>query len=208
NTVTFETDSFSNYTLMAKIAAFADILSHWARNDIQLMFDKGIVKGMTANSFAPDANITRAQFATLLVKALGLAESQTVSGVFKDVKSNAWYRGTVEAAAAHGLVVGYANGTFGPDGKITRQEMAAMVAKALKVGGKTVTLSSGEAAQLVSKFSDKQQIGSWAQDSVAIAVKEGIITGRTATTFVAKANATRAEGTVMIKKVLESLGKI
>jgi len=79
-----------------------------------------------------------------------------------------------------------------------------MVANALKVGGKDVSADTAE----LDKFSDKSEIANWAQSSVAVAVKEGIITGRTATTVVPKANATRAEGTVMIKKVLSSLGEL
>lgn len=189
--------------LTPAIYTFGDIAKHWAKDDIQLLVDKGIVAGISANNFAPDATITRAQFATLLVKALGIAEVKPAKATFKDVKSGAWYYGTVEAAAAKGLVAG-SKGSFRPEGKITRQEMAVMVAKALKVGGKNVTAD----ASVLNKFSDKSQIASWAQSSVAVAVKEGIISGRTATTVVVKANATRAEGTVMIKKVLSSLGKL
>lgn len=201
--VWFETGSFSEYTLMAKIAAFADIVKHWAKADIEVLVDKGIVKGVSASNFAPDSSITRAQFATLLVKALGLADVKPAKATFKDVKAGAWYYGTVEAAAAKGLVAGF-KGSFNPEGKITRQEMAVMVAKALEVGGKKVSADTS----LLSKFSDKGDIAVWAQSSLAVAVKEGIITGRTATTVVSKANATRAEGTVMIKKVLSSLGKL
>lgn len=201
--VWFETGSFSEYTLMAKIAAFADIVKHWAKADIEVLVEKGIVKGVSASNFAPDSSITRAQFATLLVKALGLADVKPAKATFKDVKAGAWYYGTVEAAAAKGLVAGF-NGSFNPEGKITRQEMAVMVAKALEVGGKKVSADTS----LLSKFSDKGDIAVWAQSSLAVAVKEGIITGRTATTVVSKANATRAEGTVMIKKVLSSLGKL
>lgn len=207
NLVWFETESFSNYTLMAKVAAFADIMSHWAKDDIQLMADKGIVKGMSENLFAPDANITRSQFATLLVKALGLSEVSPAVGTFKDVNSKAWYYSMVETAAANGIVAGF-DGKFNPEGKITRQEMAVMIAKALKAGGKTNTVTSAEVDQLLNKFSDKQQVSAWAKESVAVAVKEGIINGRTENTFVAKANATRAEGTVMLKKNLTSLGKL
>lgn len=207
NQVWFETGSFSNYTLMAKLAAFGDIMGHWAKTDIELLAEKGIVKGVSENSFAPAATITRAEFAALLVRALNLTDAKPATATFKDIKSTAWYYGAVEAAAAKGLVTGY-NGNFNPAGKITRQEMAVMIARALKVGGKNVTLTSSETAQQLSKFSDKQQIAGWAQDSVAIAVKEKVVNGRTANTFVASANANRAEGTVMIKRVLEGLGKL
>jgi len=205
--VWFETKSFSKYTLMAKVAAFADIVKHWAKDDIELLVNKGIVKGVSASNFAPESNITRAQFAALLVRALGLAEAVPANATFKDVTSGSWYYGAVEAAAAKGLVTGY-KGSFNPEGKITRQEMAVMIARALKAGGKNVAVSSDEAAKLLGKFSDKQQIAGWAQEGVAVAVKENIVNGRTADTYVAKANATRAEGTVMIKRVLGSLGKL
>ncbi|WP_418790826.1 S-layer homology domain-containing protein [Phosphitispora sp. TUW77] len=207
NLVWFETDSFSNYTLCVKTCAFADIMSHWAKNDVQLLADNGIINGVSDNAFAPEANITRAEFATMLVRALGLTAVNPAVQTFKDVNSTAWYYQMVETAAANGLVAGY-NGNFNPNGKINRQEMAVMIVNALQAGGKNVGLSADETAQQLGMFADSQQIADWAKQSVAAAVKEGIINGRTANTFAGLANATRAEGAVMIKRELNALGQL
>lgn len=190
-----------------KTTTFADIANHWARADIELLLAKGIVKGMSATSFAPDADITRAQFATMMVKALGLNEV-AYTGRFTDVAANAWYAKTVETAVTNGLAIGYGNGQFKPNANITREEMAVMITNAVKVGGKDITLPAAEVEQLLTKFTDNQQISSWAQNSVAYAVKSSIITGRTTATFVPGDNATRAEGAVMIVKMMKLLGKL
>ncbi|MDH7577576.1 MAG: S-layer homology domain-containing protein [Bacillota bacterium] len=206
--VEVELSSFSSYALMTYQVAFADTTNHWARQVIELMAAKHIVKGVGANRFTPDATVTRAEFATLLVRALGIAEAKPAAGRFRDVAPGAWYFGTVEAAAEAGLLKGYPDGTFRPAGKITRQEMAAMIVNALRYGGKDVAIGRQEIQQLLGPYTDAPSIGGWAVEAVAVAVREGIIKGRTATTIVPLAGATRAEATVLMKQVLSNLNRI
>jgi hypothetical protein len=209
NTVSVESYHLSKYAVMAYEAAFADIIGHWAEADIKLMAAKGIVKGMTATTFAPEAQVTRAQFATLLVKALNIREQAATGTRFTDVPATSWFASTVETAAANGLIKGYPDGSFRPNAKITRQELAAMVANALKFRGRDAeSLTAAEVDSILSTFADRSQISSWARTAAAVVVKNGIVKGRAVDEFAPLATAKRCEAVVMIKQMLSFLGEL
>ncbi|KUK32095.1 MAG: Amylopullulanase AmyB [Thermoanaerobacterales bacterium 50_218] len=209
NTVSVESYHLSKYAVMAYEAAFTDIIGHWAEADIKLMAAKGIVKGMSATTFAPEAQVTRAQFATLLVKALNIREQAATGERFTDVAADAWYARTVETAAANGLIKGYPDGSFRPNAKITRQELAAMVANALKFRGRDAeALTAEEVNTILSTFADRNQISDWARAAAAVVVKNGIVKGRAVDEFAPLATAKRCEAVVMIKQMLSFLGEL
>ncbi|ULL15990.1 hypothetical protein DVH26_16980 [Paenibacillus sp. H1-7] len=187
----------SIYTVVESNKTFADLSSHWSKADVELLASKLVVKGMTDTSFTPDNRITRAEFAAILVRGLGLSDSSAAK--FSDVKAADWYAGVVGAAAKAGLVDGFEDGTFQPGASITREQMAVMVTRAMKLANKTAAAD----AKALDKFNDQQAISSWAKESVAKSVKAGIINGMTDRTFVPTANATRAEAAVMIKRFLQ-----
>lgn len=182
---------------------FSDIQGHWAQKDIELMTGKNIVKGMTDHTFSPDNNITRAEFAALLVRALAINEAPPAQGQFTDVGPAAWYYGSVEAAAAAGLVNGLGNNRYAPADLITREQMAVMIIRALTYAGINVELTTEEQEQLLAGFSDKDKISAWSAAFLARAVKAGLINGATPTTMEPVANATRAQAAVMIKRMME-----
>lgn len=188
----------SIYAVVTMDKSFDDISKHWAKTDIELLANKLIVNGVSASKFAPENNVTRAEFATMLVHALGLT-SDAASAAFKDVKASNWFAGTVGAAVKAKLVTGYTDGSFKPNDPITREQMAVMVAKAIGAAGKTVP-ASGDA---LAKFTDKASISSWAQTSVSQAVEAKIISGMTDKTFVPSSDATRAQAAVMLKRLLQ-----
>ncbi|MGQ9533299.1 MAG: S-layer homology domain-containing protein [Desulfotomaculales bacterium] len=196
--------SLSRYAALAYEKTFADVATHWARNDIEIMAARHVVQGMPDGTFAPDAGVTRAQFAAFVTRCLGL-EPGGAAG-FSDVPANAWYAGVVAAAAKAGIVKGFEDGTFRPDEPITREQVAAMVTRALAVAGKEVTVTPAEREQLLAAFADRGAIGGWALDAVAVAVKEGIVRGRTVDTFAPQAGATRAEAVTMLKRLVTSAG--
>lgn len=172
--------------------------THWAINVIKELNQKGIVGGYPDNTFKPENNVTRAEFAKMLVKALGLPEKTAAEATFNDVASSAWYFGVVETAAQKGLVKGYDNGIFQPDKLITREEIAAIMVRA---AGKD-TLAAGS-AQEKTAFADDTGIAGWARGSVVISVKEKIINGYPDGTFGPRRNATRAEACAMIQRLLK-----
>ena len=172
---------------------FSDIIGHWAEKEIQAMANRGIVSGVTETTFEPDREITRAEFATLVVKALNL--KSTVSAGFTDVAEGAWYAQYVNAAANAGFISGYA-GEFRPEDAITREEMAVIIVKTYQFqGGKT---ESGK----ISEFSDKDQIADWAVTYADQAISTGFISGMTENTFGPKVLATRAQVTAVLYRML------
>ncbi|WP_069650910.1 S-layer homology domain-containing protein [Caloranaerobacter ferrireducens] len=195
----------SIYTLIESQKTFEDIVNHWAKDNIEILASKLIINGKNENEFAPNENITRAEFAALLVRALGLKTNETSSNNFSDIEGKEWFAKVVSTAVDEGLVTGYDDGTFKPYKTISREEMAVMVTRALKVAGRNITVDDNELNTLLNKFDDKSIIANWAKESVAIASKEGIITGKTYNTFVPKDNATRAEAATMLIRMMKAV---
>jgi len=208
DTVTADTLTLSDYAVMAYSAPFTDIAGHWAEADVKLLAAKGIVYGMTATTFAPKANVTRAQFAALMLRMLGIAEQQGTGERFNDVAAGAWYAGAVETAAANNLVYGYPDGSFKPDANITREELAAMVVRALAQRGVETAVTPEEVTALLAPFADRAAIGAWAKETAAVAVKHGIVKGRKPDEFAPQATATRAEAAVMVKRTMSAAGDL
>jgi len=194
----FSARHFSTFMVAESRKTFADIASHWAKRDIEIMAARQIVSGVGSDEFAPDTKISRAQFAALICRTLNLADN-AAADLFNDVPATAWYADDVLKAAKAGLVVG-ADGKFRPDDMITRQEMAAMIQRAYNYAG-------GQAPELKEiTFSDKRSIDAWAYEAVRTVYSLGIINGRTNGSFGAADNATRAEGAVMLKNMMDKLG--
>ncbi|SHJ73347.1 S-layer homology domain-containing protein [Desulfofundulus thermosubterraneus] len=206
--VSVERTSLSTYAVMAYDKNFADMVNHWAQSDVKLMAAKHIAGGVTETTFAPNASVTRAEFAAFLLRAMNVAEQKATGSRFKDVAAGAWYAGAVETAAAQGLVGGYPDGTFKPNAPITREELAAMITRALAKSGKDTALSEAGVQAQLGRFADAGKIGPWARQAMAVAIKEGIVNGRLADQCVPKANATRAEAVVMVKRFLTATGRL
>jgi N-acetylmuramoyl-L-alanine amidase len=203
---TLKRNGSSIYTVIELSKSFTDINGHWAKSYIDLLASKLVVDGVTDSSFEPERNITRAEFAALVVRSLGL-EASTGNSSFKDVNANEWYAGVVNAAAAAKLVDGYEDNTFKPNAPIKREELAAMVVRALSYAGAKPEVNSGRQEQLLSKFTDAKQIV-WAQAEVAAAIEAGIIDGMTDTTIGSRELATRAQSATMLKRLLSKAGFI
>ncbi|NQX65244.1 S-layer homology domain-containing protein [Paenibacillus alba] len=193
----------SIYTIIQHARTFGDLTGHWARKDIELLAAKHIVNGQTASSFAPDQSVTRAELAALLVRALGLSAGESVKADFRDVNSKDWYYSDIQTAAEYALINGYEDQSFKPDQTVTREEMALMVVRAgkLRPASGTETVSSGRLAA----YTDAASISSWAQDAFAQVVSSGIIQGKSTSTLEPQALATRAESTVILHRLLQSM---
>lgn len=189
----------SVYTILDNPKTFADISGHWAQRDIELLASKLIVNGVAANQFAPDHSITRAEFAALLGRSLAVSEAKATG--FTDVAATDWFSGAVGAAQAAQLIGGYEDGTFRPNAKITREQMVTMIIRAFQYAG---TKAESDSAVL-NKFTDSGAISEWSKVAVAQSIKAGIIQGMTDTTFAPQDNATRAQATLMLERMLHYL---
>jgi hypothetical protein len=171
----------STYTIVENDKTFSDVNNkkNWAEKYIETLASKYIVKGKTNGLYGPDEYMTRAQFAVLLVRALGLPSEQ-YDGRFKDVKGNEWFNanGELMAAVKHGIIQGKKDGTFAPNEKITRVQAAAMIERAMKLGFLNYDMSQLNTKKKVTDFKDVKQIGTWARTSVEKVYQAGIFSGR------------------------------
>jgi N-acetylmuramoyl-L-alanine amidase len=204
--VTYKRNGSSIYTVVELSKSFADVKGHWSQSYVELLASKLVVDGVTDSSFEPDRNISRAEFAALVVRSLGLGQG-TYNGGFADVTSDAWYAGVVGAAAAAGIIDGYEDGTFRPDQQISREELAAMVVRAMKAAGVSTELEADQQAALLAKYSDASRIV-WAQKEIAAAIDSGLIEGMTDSTIGSDLQATRAQSATMLKRFLGKAGFI
>ncbi|MBO8137680.1 MAG: S8 family serine peptidase [Desulfotomaculum sp.] len=178
---------------------FKDTGGHWAEEVIDYMSRVKVLSGYPDGTFRPNAKLTRAQFAAMLVRALKLVESPADAAVFRDVPADAWYRGAVGAAVSARLVAGYSEHTFGPNDPITREQMAVMIARA--VSGGLIPYHSGD--KTLEKYSDLEEISLWARPSVSMMVKYGIVNGRAPDRFIPQGTTTRAEAAAVLKRMMD-----
>ncbi|QJC53878.1 S-layer homology domain-containing protein [Paenibacillus albicereus] len=203
---TLKRDGSSIYTVIqGKTARFNDALPFWSKNAIESLSEKLIVEGTGKNLFEPKRGITRAEFAALVTRSLGVQPVTSTTYKFNDVVSTKWYAGTVAAAAEIGLVIGDDKGNFNPNAPITRKEVAAIVVRATEYAGKSIKLSDANANAALAGFKDTAILG-WAKAEVAAAVKAGIVNGQSSTTIAGNAFANRAEAATMIARYLPIAG--
>ncbi|GFN23698.1 S-layer homology domain-containing protein [Thermanaeromonas sp. C210] len=205
-TVTVGLYSFSKYALMEYSRTFTDIIGHWAQAEIELMASRHLVAGVGDNRFEPNRAVTRAEFAALLLRALGIPEVKPARPTFGDVSPGAWYYGAAETARRYGLVVGYEDNTFRPSTVISRQEMAAMLVRAFERAGKPQSITPEEEEAVLAAFTDAGRISPWARNAVALALKAGLVVGRADDAFAPQETATRAESVTMLRRFMTTAG--
>ena len=144
---------------------FGDIKNSPNKAAIEVLAAREIINGMNEAEFRPDATMTRAQYATIVVKALGLTPK--VNSKFKDVAANAWYAPYVGTANAYGIVNGVSDTEFNPEGTITRQEAAVMTIRAAKLCGLDTAMSEAEQNDVLCDYMDYRTVASWAKESMA-----------------------------------------
>jgi lactocepin len=187
-----------------KPVTFDDVVKHWAQKEIEALATKKIILGKTKELFAPEAKLTRAEFAVLIARALEL-ELKAYEGKFSDVPaSKKWAFSGLEAAARAGIINGKTDGTFNPDAQITREEIATIIVRAVNYADASL-LKDLDTSKV---FADDASISSFAKLSVKQAVALGIVNGRGGNTFAPKDEATRAESAVMLYRALVKLGKL
>ena len=166
-------DSVNVPGVTAPGTTFSDIKNHANKAAIEELASRGIINGMSKDTFAPNKTMTRAEFAAIVTRALGLAAKDTKA--FTDVPSSKWYAGYIGAANSSGIVNGVGGGKFNPDGTITRQEAAAMVARAAKLCGLDTTMDAVATRNMLAQFGDYRSAASWATESLAFCYSAGIL---------------------------------
>lgn len=194
---------FSQYAVLTYDKSFMDVApSFWAYRDIQVMAARRIVKGRTDIAFDPGGQVTRAEFAALLVRALGIDTSGEAANPFADVAADAWYAAAVAAASEAGLVSGTDAAHFRPEAPVTREAMAAMIARALAKLGK-VPAADGIT---LARFADGESVSAWAREGIRISLQAKIMMGGTNGMLMPGRQATRAEAAAVVRRMMTQAG--
>ena len=188
-------DIYSTYTTAATGTAFpfTDVAeTRWSYPYIKELYDAGVVSGTSATTFSPAANVTRAQFVTMLAGLAGADVSNCPATPFRDVPEGAWYAPYVNWALANGIVSGTSAVTFSPDASITRQDMAVMLYSY------TQRFQVHLQQQPVTPFTDAGSIAAYAQVAVQTLQRAGVISGMPDGSFQPYGTATREQACTML----------
>lgn len=167
---------------------FTDVASgSWYYDGVKYVCDKGLMNGTSANEFNPNANTTRSMIVTILARMEGVNTSGGAT----------WYAAGREWAMGAGI----SDGT-NMTGKITREQLAAMLYRYAKLKGYDVSASAD-----ISGYTDASSVSGWATDAMRWAVSAGLINGRTATTLAPQGNATRAEVASILMRFMQKYTK-
>lgn len=178
---------------------FSDISNYsWAQEAITSLYSKGVISGYGNGSFAPQNNIKREEFVTIVVSAF-YKDGEAGTYSFSDVSEDAWYYKNIAIATNYGIVSGMGENLFGVGRNITRQDMAVILYRI--AGGRILSPESYNA------FSDDGDIADYAKEAVYALRACGVINGVTSSEFAPKKNATRAETAVMVYRFLSIIEK-
>ncbi|ANY65869.1 hypothetical protein BBD42_04845 [Paenibacillus sp. BIHB 4019] len=191
----------STYALVWNPVKFQDAAGHWAEQAINDMGSRMVISGVGGDRFNPNAPITRAEFAAIIVRGLGLKLETGASG-FSDVQASAWYNQAIQTAVAYKLINGFEDGTFRPNEPITREQATVIIAKAMAITGLKTGLPAGNADDILRPYADANEAAAWARSSLADSLQGGIISGRSGAQLAPKAFITRAEIAVMVQRLL------
>lgn len=152
---------------------FADIAGHSNQQAIEALAAREIINGKSADAFDPDATMTRAEYAAIVVKALGLPMKEEAK--FEDVTKTDWFFPFVNTACSYGIINGISETEFNPNGTITREEAAVMTARAAKLCGMNTELETAAVRDVLAGFTDYVTASDWARSALAFCLREQIL---------------------------------
>ena len=175
---------------------FNDVSGYeWAHEAIDVLYQKGIINGVTENSYMPAANILREQYAALIVRLLKL-EGKENNNYFSDVKESDWFCKEINIAYESGIISGVGNNMAGTGYNITREDMAVILYNAAKF------LNMAGSANNNADFKDFDDISQYAKEAVSFLAEKGVINGSDGK-MLPKNYATRAEAAKMIYEFIK-----
>ncbi len=192
----------SMYSLVWHPVTFPDTVNHWAENAISDMGSRMIVTGVAPDRFEPNRYITRAEFAAMVVRALGLTPGKGDTS-FTDVQASQWFAGYVQTAREYQLIEGYEDARFAPQDHITREQAMTIMSKAMVLTGIQTTASQEQIEAELASFKDQSSIAGYARAHMAANLSQNIAKGRSASTLAPKGQITRAEVAQLLQNLLQ-----
>ena len=197
--VTVEASFTKDGTVQKPDTRFDDVAkSAWYYKAVEYVAENGIMSGVSAREFAPNAGFSRAMLAQTLYAMSG-KPTVKVEGTFADVAANAWYTDAVNWAAEKGYVSGVGDGKFAPDASITREQMALIL---YRYAG-----SPDASGMVLREFADGDSVSAYAVDAIRWAVHEGLISGMENNTLAPQGTATRAQVAQILMNFHQKLDK-
>ncbi len=177
------------------MSGYTDLnMGEWYHDGIHYCLDEGLMDGVDAGMFAPNATTSRAMIVTILWRLQGSPEVEATE-TFTDVSPDAWYAKAIAWAVAEGVADGYGEGLFGPNDAITREQLAAMLWR---------YAASPDTGGDLSAFADGDDTSDWAQQAMSWAVAQGLITGVDSDRLDPKGQATRAQTATILMRFAQS----
>ncbi len=178
---------------------FNDVSANdWFASAVDYVTGKGMMNGTADNTFSPKANTTRGMVVTVLYRLEN--QPSTSAASFTDVASGAYYANAVAWANANGIVSGYGSGKFGPNDKVTREQLAAILYRYAQYKKYDVS-----GANSLDGYTDVQSVSSYAVPALQWANAAGVVTGKSGSKLDPKGNATRAEVAAMLMRFCENV---
>lgn len=195
--------SNGTYSVIWNPQDFDDVQHHWGRSDVNNIAARLDLKGNGNNTFSPNRNVTRSEFADIVVLGLGLMRQDAPQNMFPDVSESAWYRGSVAIANEFDIVRGYNDGSFYGNQEITREQGFSMIARAYRLIDSGAALSEEQATSALAGYKDSPDVSAWAKADVAQLIAAEIIQGNGQEVLSPKEPMTRAEVTALIARMLK-----
>ncbi|WP_138496561.1 S-layer homology domain-containing protein [Paenibacillus pinistramenti] len=199
-----ETPTNATIMLVQRDTSFEDLSGHWGANDMLFMANKGNMGGTSTAAFGPSETMTRGELASVLVNALGLglrtaATAETAQ--FSDLPEDPSSAQDIELAAAAGLFQGLADGTFGTDQMVTREQLIAVLIRFNQ--NFELELPAVHTDDLSASYKDGANVSDWARQYVEAAQNGGILSGYQDVSLQATKAVTREEAAAIIRRFLE-----
>lgn len=195
--------SSGSYSVIWNPQDFDDVRTHWAQTEVNNISARLDLQGNGGNTFAPNRNVTRAEFAEIVVLGLGLMRQEEPKTTFDDVTATAWYRNAISIASEFGIVLGYNDGAFRGNQTITREEGMAMIARGYQLIKPGHAISETEISKLLAGYEDASQVAKWAKPSVATLLSVGVVEGSGDKGMTPKSTMTRAETVALMERLLK-----
>ncbi|PZD95272.1 hypothetical protein DNH61_12010 [Paenibacillus sambharensis] len=190
----------SIYTVVQNNSSFDDLdTKNPYKDSIVALANRMVISGYPDGSFKPETVVTRAEFAAMLNRSLGILPKLQASKSFKDVKNGAWYAAQVNAAVDAGLINGYTDGTFRPNQEITHQEMVVMLVNALKYGESAADQVKNNSTEF------PEGLPGWAKPYYTAALEKGILPADGPFHFKTGKHTQRQESALLLHQLLKVL---
>ncbi|WP_145322324.1 glycosyl hydrolase 53 family protein [Paenibacillus xylanexedens] len=203
-TMVFKPLKSGSYVIAEVEVPLNDLQNHsWAIQEVQNLYGKGIITGMSATRFDPQGELTRAQFLQMIIKGIGDTRQPDPSiSIPTDVKEGQWYADSVRLGIEMNIVQGRADGSFAANERISREDMAVMLNRALKVVQREDATNSVQGNMV---FVDNAEIVGYAKEAIASMQQLGLLNGMPDGMFAPKETANRAQGAVVVARLMEKL---